>query len=100
DPVFEYAHGAAIPGTTSPTNCNSITGGAFVPNGLWPGFDGAYLFADFVCGVVVKLTQSAGVWSATNFVSGLGGNSATSLRFMPYGNGVGLYYTTYANGGQ
>jgi len=97
DPLFEYAHGTPIAGATG---CDSITGGAFVPNGLWPGFDGSYLFADYGCGVIIKLAQSAGVWSAEAFVSGLGAGSATSLRFMPYGGGVGLHYTTYADGGQ
>ena len=30
-PVYEYEHGEQIPGTTSPSSCNAITGGAFVP---------------------------------------------------------------------
>ncbi|MFP5285348.1 MAG: PQQ-dependent sugar dehydrogenase, partial [Thermoanaerobaculia bacterium] len=98
-PVYEYRHDQAIPGTTSPTNCNSITGGAFVPNGAWPGFDGSYLFGDFVCGEIFKLTFSGGSWSASDFGQGLGG--VTTMIFGPHGNGgQTLYYTTYANGGQ
>ena len=100
DPIFEYAHGATIPGTTSPTNCNSITGGAFVPIGLWPGFDGSYLASDFICGWIFKLTNSGGVWSASNFATNLGGSSAVHLTFGPYGGDQALYYTTYAGGGQ
>jgi hypothetical protein len=99
DPFFEYSHVGVISGTTA-TNCRSITGGAFVPDGLWPGFDGAYLFADFICGWIFKLTESAGAWSATDFATALGGNSAVHLRFGPHGGSQALYYTTYAGGGQ
>jgi len=56
-PIFEYSHNATVPGTSVST-CNSITGGAFVPNGVWPGYDGAYLFSDYVCGAIFKLTNS------------------------------------------
>ena len=98
-PVYNYRHDQTIPGTTSPTNCNSITGGAFVPNGAWPGFDGSYLFGDFVCGEIFKLTFSGGSWSATDFGQSLGG--VTTMIFGPHGNGgQALYYTTYANGGE
>ena len=95
-PIYDYRHGT--PGPAGINNCNSITGGAFVPNGLWPGFDGSYLFSDFVCGAVFKLTQ-AGAWSATTFATGLGGSSAVHLAFGPWGNSQALYYTTYADGG-
>ena len=98
DPVWEYPHGATVPGTTV-SSCNSITGGAFVPNGLWPGFDGAFLVADYVCGAIFRVTQTAGVWGAADFVKGLGSSSATSLTFGPWGPGQALYYTTYAGGG-
>jgi hypothetical protein len=97
DPIFEYEHGVTIPGTTSPTNCTSVTGGAFVPNGVWPGFDGAYLFADFVCGEIFKLSEAGGTWSASDFAILVG--TVTSLTFGPHGNGQALYYTTYANFG-
>jgi glucose/arabinose dehydrogenase len=97
DPIYEYPHGT--PGPAGINNCNSITGGAFVPNGLWPGFDGSYLFSDFICGAVFKLTQ-AGTWSATSFASGLGGSSAVHMAFGPWGTTQALYYTTYADNGQ
>ena len=102
DPFFEYPHGpSAVPGT-SITGCNSITGGAFVPNGVWPAdYDGTYLLADYVCGAVFRIPATGGpVASATTFVSGLGGSSATSLLFGPYGTTQALYYTSYAGGGQ
>lgn len=99
DPLFEYRHGQTIPGTTSPDNCNSITGGAFVPAGLWAGFDGAYLFADFVCGEIFRLHDTGSSWAAADFASGLGG--VVHLAFGPHGaTRQALYYTTYAGGGQ
>ncbi len=101
-PVFEYSHGAQIPGTTSPTNCNSITGGAFVPNGLWPGYDNTYLFSDFVCGWIVRLNgaNTTGPFTAQDFATNLGGSSAVALSFGPHNNAQALYYTTFAGGGQ
>jgi glucose/arabinose dehydrogenase len=99
DPFFEYSHGGVVPGT-SRSGCGSITGGAFVPNGLWPGYDNSYLFGDFVCGHIFKLTGSGASWTAADFATGLGGSSAVHLTFGPWGNGEALYYTTYAGGGQ
>jgi glucose/arabinose dehydrogenase/PKD repeat protein len=98
DPVFDYGRGP-LPGTTA-SGCAAITGGAFVPNGIWPaGYDGAYLFADFVCGWIVRLT-GAGPLVASDFATSLGGASATSLQFGPFGVTQALYYTSYAAGGQ
>jgi glucose/arabinose dehydrogenase len=97
DPVFEYR--GAVPGTTA-AGCSSITGGAFVPNGIWPAaYDGTYLFADFVCGWIFRLS-AAGPFAASDFATSLGGSSATSLTFGPSGATQALYYTTYAAGGQ
>jgi len=98
-PLYEYVHDTAVPGT-SVSGCGSVTGGAFVPNHLWPGFDGSYVFGDYVCGAVFKLAESGGVWSASDFVTGLGPDSAVTMLFGPSDNTRALYYTTYANGGQ
>lgn len=89
-PVYEYAHGS----------CNSITGGAFVPNGLWPArYNGAYLYADYVCGKIFALTPKAGGgFTQSEFGNGLG--PVIALDFGPHGTGKALYYTTYASGGQ
>lgn len=94
NPVHSYQHG---------TGCRSITGGAFVPDGLWTGYDGSYLFADFVCDTVFRLSpNTVGGFSGSVFAGCLG--SPTSLTFGPAtgsaGTTRGLYYTTYANGGQ
>jgi glucose/arabinose dehydrogenase len=105
DPVYEYPRGT-IPGTTV-SGCSSITGGAFVPNGVWPAaYDGTYLLADYVCGAMLRIpansTPTGALPNAFAFVTGLGGSSATSLRFGPDGasGGVALYYTSYLSGGQ
>jgi glucose/arabinose dehydrogenase/PKD repeat protein len=92
NPIFDYSHAGG---------CASITGGAFVPNGVWPtAFAGAYLYADYVCGKIVRLNQVSGTWVATDFVTGLGGSSAVTLGFGPSAAGQSLYYTTYAGGGE
>lgn len=97
DPIFEYRHDTAVPGTST-TGCQSITGGAFVPDGVWPGFDGSYLFADYVCGAIFELTETGGTWSASGFATGLG--SPVHMTFGPHGSGQALYYTAYNGGGQ
>jgi glucose/arabinose dehydrogenase/chitodextrinase len=93
-PVHEYSH--------SNTGCRSVTGGAFVPNGFWPAsYDGSYLFGDFVCSKIFKLTPSAGGgFTRTEFASGLGAGGPTAMTFGPNGSSRALYYTTYANGGE
>jgi glucose/arabinose dehydrogenase len=100
NPVYEYSHGTSIPGTTSPGSCNAITGGAFVPNGLWPGYDGAYLFSDYTCGWIVRLTGASPPFTASDFATNLGGDSAVALVFGPRAGSQALYYTTYSGGGQ
>ncbi len=99
DPLFEYRHNLQVPGTSSGANCNSITGGAFVPNGLWPGYDGTYLFSDYVCGWIFRLS-AAPPYSAADFATSLGSSSAVDLQFGPFGSSQALYYTTFAGGGQ
>jgi glucose/arabinose dehydrogenase/PKD repeat protein len=93
-PIHEYAHA---------TGCASITGGAFVPNGVWPPeYDGGYLFGDYVCGKIflLKPASAGGGYVASEFATGLGRNSAVAMTFGPYGNSQALYYTTFAGGGQ
>ncbi len=90
DPIYEYDH----------SSCSSITGGAFVPAGVWPAeYAGAYLFADYVCGKIFVLKQQGGVWSATEFASG-GSGGPTTMIFGPYQSSQALYYATYDAGGQ
>lgn len=93
NPIFAYGRS---------DGCATITGGAFVPVGIWPAaYDGAYLFADYVCGKIFRLVRSGtGIYSRAPFVSELGDRSATSLLFGPYKAKTALYYTSYAGGGQ
>ena len=93
NPIYAYGH---------ESGCASITGGAFVPNGIWPSaYQGAYIFSDYVCGTLFTLTSAAnGSFAQAPFVTGLGVNSAVSLIFGPHNDTQALYYTSYANGGQ
>lgn len=93
NPVFDYGRA---------DGCGSITGGAFVPAGVWPAaFDGRYLFSDFNCGRIFRLDpDGAGGFVRTDFVTGLGSSSAVHLAFGPWNGSQALYYTTYASGGQ
>ena len=92
DPVFAYPH---------TSGCRSITGGAFVPNGVWPvDYDDSYLYSDYVCGTIFRLSPTAGGWRSTPIVTGLGSSSAVHLAFGPGPGGPALYYTSYADGGE
>lgn len=92
DPIHNYSHGSG---------CSSITGGAFVPNGIWPAeYDNAYLFADYVCGKIFKLKRNTTGWVQTEFAIGLGGSSAVTMIFGPHKETQALYYTTFERSGQ
>ncbi|MCM3875241.1 MAG: PQQ-dependent sugar dehydrogenase [Thermoanaerobaculia bacterium] len=98
DPYAEYPHGT-IPGTST-TNCGSITGGAWIPTGVWPvAYDGKYLAADFNCGAIVRLNPGTPP-TFSDFATGLGNFGVVELLFGPSALGTSLYYTTYAGGGQ
>ena len=91
NPIFDYAHA---------DGCASITGGAFVPVGVWPAlYDGSYLFQDLVCGKVFRLVdQGGGVFTATEFATGFGtGTVLIDMRFGPHGSGQALYYITWGS---
>jgi glucose/arabinose dehydrogenase/PKD repeat protein len=93
NPIFDYSRSGG---------CAAITGGAFVPRGVWPAeFEGQYLFGDYVCGRIFRLSRNAdGTYSQSTFASGLGGSSAVAMIFGPWEATQALYYTTYAGGGQ
>ncbi len=104
DPVFSYGrtNGQGL----DVTNCVSITGGAFVPNGVWPAaYDGKYLIADYGCNSLFMIpttgVPTAPIATATTFLgppATTGG--ATSMSFAPDGSTQALFYTTYGSGGQ
>jgi glucose/arabinose dehydrogenase len=92
NPIYDYQHGA-------PNNCTAITGGAFVPNGTWPAYAGAYLFGDYGCGQIFTLApDGAGGYTPGVFATGVG--AIISMSFGPYGATKALYYTTFSTGGQ
>lgn len=85
NPIYSYPHSSG---------CSAVTGGAFVPAGIWPAeFDGAYLYSDFTCGTIFRLTQSGGSYTASVFMTGLG--APTTLVFGPSASGQALYYAGY-----
>ncbi len=93
-PIHEYNHN---------TGCSSITGAAYVPDAApWPSAYGQdYLFGDFVCGKIFRLTPKAGGgYSSTTFASGLGGGGPIAMTFGPSATGEALYYATFDGGGQ
>ena len=72
------------------TGCQSLTGGAFVPNGAWPGYDGAYLYADFVCGRIFTLSAlCGGQWVSSVLADNAG--PVVDLQFV----GDQLWYTSF-----
>ena len=93
DPIHEYDRSFG---------CGAITGGAFVPDGVWPAeYDKDYLFSDYNCGRIFSLRPNgSGGYTRIDFATGLGSSSAVHLRFGPLGSSQGLYYTTYAGGGE
>src|SRR5262249_31218102 len=92
NPIYDYQHGA-------PNNCTAITGGAFVPNGVWPAYGGTYLFGDYGCGRIFTLMPNgAGGYTSGTFATGIG--AIISMAFGPYGATQALYYTSFSSGGQ
>ena len=99
DPIFDYQHGTCAVGNIGG---NSITGGAFVPVGVWSAqYDQSYLFGEYVCGKIFRITPNGnGGYTASEFTTGLGSSSAVTMIFGPYQSTQALYYTSYAGGGQ
>lgn len=88
DPLTDYGRGGG---------CTYITGGAFIPNGVWPAsYDGGYLFADGGCGKIFLRTRDGNVDYANPFASDLG--QIADLAFIPDENGYSLYYTLNGQG--
>jgi hypothetical protein len=87
DPIAEYNHS---------TGCVVITGGAFVPTGVWgAAHAGAYLFADFSCGTMFELLPSGSVAPLVTNDPGI-----VAMQFGPFGTRQALYYVTQSNTGE
>jgi len=89
DPVLWYNHS---------TGCDVVTAGAFVPAGVWQGYDGAYLFADNGCGNMFAAQPGTSGAGSPTLATGLAG--ITDMAFFKWGGSDALYYVTYAGGGQ
>ena len=100
NPIYWYQHNTVFP-TGTANACNSIVGGAFVPNGIWPAdYDNTYLFSDFTCGAIFRLKpDGAGGFIRTEFDTGLGVEAPVAMTFGPHGATKALYYVAY-NGGE
>ena len=99
-PIHYFQHGA---------DGEAATGGAFIPNGIWPSeYDNGYLFASFVGGTI-HLLQDSGIddcltcnpaesnMDVSDFTSFL---YVISMRFGPYKDGtMALYYVSSDAGG-
>jgi glucose/arabinose dehydrogenase len=93
NPVYDYAHS---------TGCMSITGGAFVPDGIWPAaYDRTYLFSDLVCGRMFTLSERAdGTFARTDFAQGFGAYGLIDMVFGPTATDWALYYINWSSPGQ
>jgi glucose/arabinose dehydrogenase len=89
DPVFAYPRDGPAPFDS----CRTITGGAFVPDGVWaPDYSDIYLFADLFCNTVFALRDETTGEAPEEFAVGEG---ASHLAFGPDGH---LYYTAFFDG--
>jgi glucose/arabinose dehydrogenase len=86
NPVYAYTHA---------DGCASITGGAFVPVGLWPApWSGSYLFSDYVCGGIYRMAPAAGGgYTREPFLPDA--VRPVHLVFGPYGDTIALYYLDF-----
>ena len=93
DPTYDYRHDT--------TGCAAVTGGAFVPNGVWPApLSGSYLFSDFTCGKIMRLVpKTGGGYTHTDFITGQE-SPVTHMDFGPVtSGGQALYYTSFFDRG-
>jgi glucose/arabinose dehydrogenase/PKD repeat protein len=89
NPIYDYPHSSG---------CSAVTGGAFVPRGLWPAtYDGTYLFGDYVCGKLMLLRNSGSGWTASDFATGIG--AIIEAHFGPWGSSQALYYIAWNSAG-
>jgi glucose/arabinose dehydrogenase/PKD repeat protein len=84
DPIYQYSHDGG---------CAAITGGAFVPGGVWPAsFDGRYLFADLTCSKIFELVPEEPGFHHELMTETVG--LPVDLEFGAFGDTQALYYAT------
>jgi glucose/arabinose dehydrogenase len=80
DPITDYGHDRGL----------FITGGTFIPNGVWPAeYDGGYLFADGAFGDI-WLRDAAGIVDYDSPV--IDASRPTDMTFVHGPNGAALWY--------
>jgi glucose/arabinose dehydrogenase len=95
-PLFEYQRPAPAGQAAIFDGCRSLTGGAFVPDGLWPSaYDGAYLFGDYVCDRIFALRAAAGGPTPELLLEG---RTTTHMAFGLLGGTQALYYADFGAG--
>ena len=88
NPIHAYSH--------EPSGCYAITGGAFVPKGIWSAsYDDDYLYADLVCGKIFRMSPRAGGGlDVSEWATGI--ESPITMTFGPAAGRHALYYATWA----
>src|SRR3954454_374760 len=77
------------------TGCPFITGGPFVPNGIWPAnYDGSYLFADGGCGKIFMRNAAGAVNYDVPFATVADGATIADMTFMTQNGETSLFYVT------
>ena len=91
NPLHAYSH--------EPSGCYAITGGAFVPKGIWStSYDDDYLYADLVCGKIFRMSPRAGGgFDVSEWATGI--ESPITMTFGPTAGAHALYYVTWAGSG-
>lgn len=80
DPIIDYARGSGL----------FITGGAFVPNGVWPeSYDGAYLVSDGAFGTTWAWRGGLDLAASEVFLTA---SAPTDMAFVTGQNGVAFWY--------
>eukprot|EP00535_Pseudo-nitzschia_heimii_P005040 CAMPEP_0197192430 /NCGR_PEP_ID=MMETSP1423-20130617/25051_1 /TAXON_ID=476441 /ORGANISM="Pseudo-nitzschia heimii, Strain UNC1101" /LENGTH=874 /DNA_ID=CAMNT_0042645309 /DNA_START=172 /DNA_END=2793 /DNA_ORIENTATION=+ len=104
DPIFWYEH------VNRTDAC--MTGGAFVPNGLWPEqYDGKYLFADFIFRTISVLEEDPAQacrdcsppipeYTKDLFFDMSDVGQPLQMTFGPYKDSQALYYSLWGPQGQ
>jgi glucose/arabinose dehydrogenase len=90
NPIAAYHHN---------TGCATITGGTFIPKGVWPAaYDDDYIYADFACGKMFRLSPNgSGGYDQIEFGSGFPEYGITSATFSAFQPKNALYYTHWGD---
>ena len=83
DPLYAYSHD---------TGCTAVVGNTFVPAGAWSGYDGVFLFGDFVCNKLWAMRTTASGVTVEQFAQ-LGPLAPISMTFA---NGSAYYLSNDA----